>query len=449
MEAAACDEDWLNSLVEGALKTSKAEGIEIYLKAQQIGNIRVARSAVTTSGRIMRVEAAVTSHFGTKAGKASGTIEGLEGLCALVRRSEEMARAAEPSLEFVSPKEFGAQKIESVSAFDSETAKARSRDAAQLLAEAIGDSARGDILYAAYLEYGTQCELFSNSAGSRFSHLSTLAKCSVTARAASGEGSGKAYSASEKIRELDLKRSFADAASSARASLHSKELPPGSYSVILMPPAVADMLHFMFWMMEQRAADEGRSYFSKEAGGSRIGQELFSPLVSIWSDSAQHLAPSAPFDPDGVPLARRDWVKGGILKDLLRDKFWARKCGAGASPAPSNLIMAGSEMPPEELIRSCKRALLVNHLWYIRVLDPNTLLLTGLTRDGTFLVEDGVIKDSVKNFRFNDSPVNMLRGITRLSQAHRTLGNETDERKYVVPALELTSFCFSSVSDAV
>ncbi|MBU1823113.1 MAG: TldD/PmbA family protein, partial [Bacteroidetes bacterium] len=155
-----------------------------------------------------------------------------------------------------------------------------------------------------------------------------------------------------------------------------------------------------------------------------------------------------PWSGDGRPQEKINWIEKGVVKNLAYSRFWAQKKGVKATPFPNNVIMAGGNSSLEEMIKSTKRGILVTKLWYIRSVDPQTLLLTGLTRDGTFFIEDGVIKFPVKNFRFNESPIIMLNNLEALGKPERTVSTE-DGQNYLIPPMKIREFTFSSLSDAV
>ncbi len=168
------------------------------------------------------------------------------------------------------------------------------------------------------------------------------------------------------------------------------------------------MLENMFFGLDARNADEGRSFMSKPGGGNRLGEQLMDTKVNIYSDPFNTELPSPTWNREGQPLEKRTWIENGVVKNLSYSRYWAGKKNVAPIPAPGNIIMSGGGASIEDMIKSTEKGILVSRLWYIRMVDPQTLLLTGLTRDGTFYIENGEIKFPVKNFRFNESPVIML-----------------------------------------
>ena len=176
--------------------------------------------------------------------------------------------------------------------------------------------------------------------------------------------------------------------------------------------------------MDARHADEGRSFFSKKGGGNKLGDKLFPDKVNVYSDPHDPIAPGGIYSTDGLPAQRRNWIERGVLRELTYSRYWAKKRRRAPKPAPTNIVMPGGTATQDELISTLKRGILVTRFWYIREVDPRTLLLTGLTRDGTFLIEDGKIIRPVKNFRFNESPVAMLNNIEAMGKSERAIGAE-------------------------
>lgn len=198
----------------------------------------------------------------------------------------------------------------------------------------------------------------------------------------------------------------------------------------------------MIRAMDARTADEGRSFLSKKGGGTRIGEKLLDERVTIYSDPTDKDIPAKPFSSEGLPLEKVVWFDKGVVKNMSYSRYWAQSKGVAPILAPDGFIMEGGTASLEDLIKDTEKGILVTRFWYTRWLDPQTLLYTGLTRDGTFYIENGQIKHPVKNFRFNESPIIMLNNLEAMGKAVRTRGN-------MVPPLKIRDFTFSSLSDAV
>ncbi len=229
--------------------------------------------------------------------------------------------------------------------------------------------------------------------------------------------------------------------------MNAKAIEPGKYTVILEPAALmaADdlsLLGGLMYSLDAREADEGRSFLSKKGGGNRKGEKLFDERINIYSDPLNAEVPGSAFDGEGLPTKRMTWIEKGVVKNLYYSRFWAQKNRQPATAFPSGFIMEGGTQSTAELIKSTAKGILVTRLWYIRDVDPQTLLYTGLTRDGTFYIENGQIKFPIKNLRFNESPIIMLNNLEAIGRPQRLGGN-------LVPPLKIRDFTFTSLSDAV
>ncbi len=242
------------------------------------------------------------------------------------------------------------------------------------------------------------------------------------------------------------------ASAKALGSRGAAALEPGRYTVLLEPMAVANLLGLLAFAMSARSADEGRSFFSRAGGGNRIGEKVVDERVTLLSDPGDPDLLERPETSEGQPLARRVWIENGVVRNLTYDRFWADRQGVAPVPSGGGIKLVGGEASTEELMAGVDRGLLVTRFWYIRSVDPRTILYTGLTRDGVFLIEGGKVTRAVNNFRFNESPVTMLSNLVALGRAERVSGSDSGEAggtAYVVPPLVTRDFNFSSVSEAV
>ncbi|HEY4061676.1 MAG TPA: TldD/PmbA family protein [Puia sp.] len=428
------------------LAYSKADECEVSLTGTESGNIRYARNAVSTAGEIGRLSLAVSSSFGKKTGVA--TIDEFDdaSLEKTVRRSEELAQLARENPEhmpLLGPQTF-AESITYVPATAAITPDTR--------AEAVGKSIQvckeAKLEAAGYLENSTAFEAIANSKGLFAYNKGTDVIFTITTRNAEGTGSGYAARGFNDVSKLDTYTATRIATTKANGSIGARAIEPGKYTVILEPVAVTYMLENMFGGLDARNADEGRSFMSKPGGGNRLGDQLMDPKVTIYSDPFNPDLPSATWNREGQPLEKRIWIDKGVVKNLSYSRYWAGKKNVAPVPGPGNIIMEGGDETIEQMIKSTEKGILVSRLWYIRMVDPQTLLLTGLTRDGTFYIENGEIKFPVKNFRFNESPVIMLNNVESLGKPERSISVES-YRSYLVPPMKVRDFTFTSLSDAV
>jgi predicted Zn-dependent protease len=273
----------------------------------------------------------------------------------------------------------------------------------------------------------------------------------LTIRTPDGASSGWAGDEGADWTTIESQRIAEDAVRKCQQWRGKTTLEPGKYDVVLEPTAVGMLMLRMQGVFDARQADEGRSYFSKKGGGNRVGEKLFDERVTIVSDPASTNAETSPFTGAGLPVARDVWVENGVLKNLSYSRFWAGRKEVAPKAPPANLIMSGGDASLDDMIRSVKRGVLLSRFWYIRPLNPRVISHTGLTRDGTFLIENGKISRPVTNFRFNQSLVDLLQNIEMLGRPTRVAASENSSvgPPIVVPALTVRGFFLSSISDAI
>ncbi len=424
---------------------SKADECEVGLYGREGGNIRYARNGVSTAGDISTLGLSVTSTYGKKS--ATSTIDQFDdqSLQTVVKRSEELARLAPENPEHMPL--AGPQTFPDGIGFVPATAAMTPDSRADLVAKSIQVCKDANLQAAGFLENTTGFNAFMNSKGLFGYDKDTDVIFSVTTRNAAGTASGYAARGFNDISKLDTLSATKIAATKASGSLGAKAIEPGKYTVILEPVAATYMLENMF-RFDARQADEGRSFLSKPGGGTRLGEKLMDEKVTIYSDPYNAELPGNTWNRDGEKLEKTTWIDKGVVKNLSYSRYWAEKKGVKPMPGPSNIIMEGGTASIEDLIKSTERGILVSRLWYIRMVDQQTLLLTGLTRDGTFYIENGKIMYPVKNFRFNESPIIMLNNVEALGKPERSISVES-YRSYLIPPMKIRDFTFSSLSDAV
>jgi predicted Zn-dependent protease len=435
------NEEQARALLTKAIKMSKAEAFEMNIGGNVGGNIRYARNTVSTAGAIEDRNLAVQSFYGKRSGVATANQFDDETIERAIRRSEELAQLAPDDPESVRPLE--PQQYTPVPAAWSDATAAINPEYRTSLAESsIGPAKAKGCVAAGFLQDGSNWQAMANTTGLFAYHRSTNLNFSVTMRSEDGTGSGYVERDYNDAGKFNGAASSQIAVDKAVASREAVAIEPGKYTVIMEPTAAVELLQPLIFGMDARSADEGRSPLSKAGGGTRVGEKLVSDQVSIWSDPTNEEVPTSPWGNDGRPYEKTKWIDKGVVQNLYYSRYWAQKQGKPATPAPANIIMGGGTASLDDLIKDTARGILVTRFWYIRFVDPQTLLLTGLTRDGTFLVEDGKIKHAIKNLRFNESPIIMLNNIEAMGKPERIQGS-------LVPPMRLRDFTFTSLSDAV
>ena len=440
---AILSKDEARALLQKVLSYSTADECEASLNGRTSGNIRYARNSVSTAGAQNSVSLAVESRFGKRSGIATCNEFDEAALKRCVQRAEEIARLAPESPEYVPL--LGPQTYLSPPSAAPTLLTAATR--AQAAADSMALCATKNLAAAGFLDGGTSFIAKRNSKGLDAYQQSTNTNFSVTVRTADGRGSGYAITDVTDPAKLNARALTQRAVDKALGSVNAKAIEPGKYTVILEPAALMagddlSLLGGLVFGMGAREADEGRSFLSKKGGGNRKGEKLFDERITIYSDPMNAEVPGNAFDGDGLPTKRQTWVEKGVVKDLFYSRFWAEKNKVTATAFPNGFIMAGGTQSTAELIKGTAKGILVTRLWYIREVDPQTLLYTGLTRDGTFYIENGVIKFPIKNLRFNESPIIMLNNIEAIGRPQRLAG-------CLIPPLKIRDFTFTSLSDAI
>lgn len=438
--------DEARQIIQRVLELSKADEASVSISDSREANLRYAHNEVSTSGDVTNLEITVRTSFGKRSGSASTNQIDEASLRRVVKQAEETARFAREDPEAMPL--LGAQQYDTRDPFDEPTASTPPEYRAAIAAKAIELGRKRNLEMAGFFTNAGYAEALGNSKGLFAFKRRTLTTFSNTARTTEGGGSGWSGTNADRIAELDPARMVETAAMKAELSRNARAMEPGQYTVILEPSAVADLLMYLSFSMDARSADEGRTFFAKKGGGTKLGEKVVSEKVSVWTDPADVRAPGAVYSSEGLPTRRVPLIENGVLKNLNYSRFWAQKMNANPTPLPENLIMKGDRGTIEDLVRSTKDAVLVTRLWYIRSLDPQAILLTGLTRDGVFRIQGGKIRNAVKNFRWNDSPVSVLSNIDAMSREYRARGSESEDFAIVCPAVR-TKFTFSSASDAV
>jgi predicted Zn-dependent protease len=310
-----------------------------------------------------------------------------------------------------------------------------------------------DLIATGFIECRASATALANSKGLFAYDSSSTVTMTTTVRSPDGTGSGWACTDGNSFSDLDPQRVAATAVQKAKDSRNPVAIEPGRYTTILEPTAVGNLVQLIANAMQARSADEGRSFFSKQGGGNKIGLKVVDERVTLLSDPADSPSTSGGYDGDGMPLEKVTWIENGVVKNLNYDRFWAQKQGVQPtrSGGRSALRMLGGTTSVADMVKNTERGILVTRFWYIRGVDPRTILYTGLTRDGTFLIENGKVTRPIKNFRFNESPIFFLNNLEAMGPTIRINASENLGAGGAVymPPIKVRDFTFSSLSDAV
>jgi predicted Zn-dependent protease len=451
------------ALVRRTLAFSTADATRVNVASSWSGNTRFAGGEITTAGGTTDTTVTVSATVGKKRAAASTNVLDDASLKRTVDLAQRLAALSPDDPELMP--ELGAQQYATpAGAFEASVAElgpeARALAVGRLLeaAKARGTEAgisANDLFVGGFLEASARATAVGTSAGLFAYHTGTDVSLSNTVRTPDGTGSGYASQGARDWKAIDPVALGRRAADKGIASRNPQAIEPGAYTVVLEPRAVADILGSLTGSFNARSTDEGRSPFSVRGGGTKVGQKIADPRVTLWSDPADPMLATAPFDAEGQPVGRTTWIENGMLKGLAYSRYWAQRTGqrptggggggggGGFGGPAGGLHMAGTDTPLEQLVAGTERGILVTRFWYIRFLDQRTVMLTGLTRDGTFLIEKGKVTRPLRNFRFNESPLFMLNKLDAIGRAERV------DADTVVPALKVKDFQFTSLSDAV
>lgn len=439
--------DEAQTLLKKVLSFSKADECEATLTGNDGGNTRYARNSVSTSGATHSMQLVITSAFGRKVGTTTINEYDDASLQKAVKRAETLAQLAPENPEympFLSPQTYGP----AAKTFIPATAAVASKQRADLAAQSLQISKDAGLTAAGYIENAASFAARMNSHGLWTWHTETDVNFSVTLRTTDGTGSGYGSRGYNDIGLLDVAGASKTAAWKAAHSGSARALEPGKYTVVLEPAAGIVLLENLYGSLDARGADEGRNFLSLPGGKTRLGEKLVDEQVTIYSDPWNEELPSKNYSGEGLPQEKINWIEKGVVKNLVYSRYWAQKKGVKPVPNPDGYIMMGGNASLDELVAGTEKGILVTRFWYIRAVDPQTLLFTGLTRDGTFYIENGQLKFPIKNFRFNESPIIMLNNLEALGKPQRTVSGEGGGSA-LIPPMKIRDFTFSSLSDAV
>jgi predicted Zn-dependent protease len=438
--------DDAHALAQRLLSLSKVDSCVLHIEGEEAQSLRFAGGGVTTNVATAQVRTRIESHIAGRVGAVS--VGGLDAdeLARAVARSEEIARLLPEDPEFLAP--LGAQSYLESARYDESTATLDLGFLAEASARIVAEGAARCVNMFGCAGAGRRFAALASSAGLFAYDRESFVDLSTTARHRSDGWSGWAGSRHFSVAHVDPAAIGCRAALKAARDEAPLDLEPGRYTVILEPAAVGALAQWLMWTLRARPADEGRSFFSRPGGATKLGESLFSPDFSIRSDPRDEVAPEAPFGEEGLAQARRRWVEKGRLENLSRSRFWAQKTGAEAVPLAANFIVAGGPTSLEEMIRRTRRGILVTRFWYTNMVEPRSLLLTGLTRDGNFLVENGEIIAPVRNMRFNENLDGVFSRIAAVGPSER-VKTEMGGAAISAPPMLIEGFEFSSKSSGI
>ncbi|MFE9505043.1 metallopeptidase TldD-related protein [Streptomyces anthocyanicus] len=456
-----------HEVVERALELSRADGCVVIADEESTANLRWAGNTLTTNGvtrgRTLTVVATVDGREGTASGVVSRSAVTLDELEPLVRAAEAAARNAGPA-EDAQPLVTGGSAAPDFTDAPAETSSAVFADFAPALGEAFARARAGGRELYGFANHEMTSTYVGTSTGLRLRHDQPNGTLELNAKSPDRTRSAWAGRATRDFKDVDPAALDAELAVRLGWAERRVELPAGRYETLLPPTAVADLLIYQYWSASGRDAVEGRTVFSKP-GGTRVGERLGTLPLTLRSDPHEPGLESAPFVvahssggdqsvfDNGLPVAATDWIRDGELHRLTTTRHSAGLTGLPVAPAIGNLVLDGGDPDRslDEMVAGTERGLLLTCLWYIREVDPATLLLTGLTRDGVYLVEHGEVVGEVNNFRFNESPVGLLGRASEAGRTEKTLPREWGDwfTRTAMPALRVPDFNMSSVSQGV
>jgi predicted Zn-dependent protease len=437
------------AICEKLLGLTRADDAEASVTSEDYSHLRFAANAFTTSGRRENATARVTVWIDRKRGSASANDVDDASLKAAVEQSEQLARISPVDREYVPT--LGAQRYKPAGGYVKATANIALPERAKTVDGIIRACEKEEIIGAGFHQSSAAASAYASRNGNFHYHRSTLVSLSVTARTRDGGSSGYFLRNHFDVAKLDAARIGREAIRKAIQSRNPRALEAGTYPVILEAQAADDLIRFNF---DARSADEGRSPYAAPGGKTKVGETIFDERLSVYSDPWHPELPGSPAAEDGIPAEKVYFVRKGVLEKLQYSRYWAKEKGREPTPGPVNTIVesAAPGVTVDAMIKSMDRGLLVSRFWYIRGVDPRTALFTGLTRDGVWYIENGRIQYPVRNFRFNQSILELLApgNVEMIGVSERVSGSESQGRgASLTPALKVKQFHFTSQSEAV
>ena len=434
-------------ICETVLAQAKAAGAEdasVTVDDTVESHARFADNRITTSGRSEDLDITATVWVERRRGAATANDASDAALKRLAEEAVQIARVSPVHREYVPT--LGPLTYPESRGFATATADVDLSARAKALQAALAACRSAKVTGAGFQSASASATAAATANGNRRYFRSSAAAFSVTARSADGTGSGYFAGDHFDLARLDVTRIAEQAVDKAVRSRAPKPIEPGTYPVILEPQAVADLMGFLTGSFDARTADEGRSAFSLKGGKTRLGEALFSDKLNLYSDPTHADLPAVPSTGEGMPASRLSLIRGGVLENLQYSRFWAQERKREPTPGPVNFIVESTQPPVAvaDMIKNMARGLVISRFWYVRLVDPRTIALTGLTRDGLWWIENGQIRYPVRNLRFNQSVLGML-----APWNVEAVGASVRLSPLMVPALKLGAFTFTSISDAI
>jgi predicted Zn-dependent protease len=450
VNAAASPQDF----VERALSVA-SEPCVLWVTEHAEANLRWANNALITNGemrsRRLTVTAIAEVADGTAAGTVTQEIAGAEDVDAVVAAAEQLARTARPAHDaWAEPPETTSIDVLS--------------EVAKGLGVAFDGAPAARQLLFGFAEHSVATTYLGSSTGLRRRGVQRTGRLELNAKTADLASSAWLGRATRDFLDVDIAEAVDQLTTRLGWAATKLDLRPGRYETLLPPSAIADLMIYAYWTANARDAEEGRNVFASGNGSTKIGQRLAELPINLMSDPLYPGLETIPFVDytssgdetswafdAGLPINATTWIENGVLRELIRNRAHAARTGTRPTPPADNLIMdGGGTASLQEMISTTERGLLLTCLWYIRDVDPERLLLTGLTRDGVYLIEDGEVVGAVNNFRFNDSPIELLGRITEIGAAELTLCREWNDyfNRTIMPPIRVPDFNMSTVSQA-
>jgi predicted Zn-dependent protease len=440
------------TICEKLLSYVKADDAMVNVTSENFGHLRFAQNSFTTSGARENVSVNVTVWIDNKRGAAATNEIDDESLKATVALAEQLARLSPVDREYLPT--LGKQTYKPVNGYAEATSNISLTTRAKTINDVIAACEKAKVVGAGFHQARGNAGASATKNGNFIYDRSSLVSLSTTARTPDGTSSGYFLRNHFDVAKLDTARIASEAIRKALDARNPRVLEPGVYPAVLEPQAVADLLGFFAFSFDARSAEEGRSPFSAGEGKTKVGRRVFDERINIYSDPWHPDLPGSQSAQGGIPAQKIYLVRNGVVENLIYSRFWAKQKGKEPTPGPVNSIIESSTTPVaiEEMIKSMDRGLLLGRFWYIRGLDPRTVTQTGLTRDGIWYIEKGTIQYPVKNFRFNQSVMQLLApgNVEMIGKPERVGTSEGQGgNASLLPALKVKEFHFSSQSEAV